>query len=87
MTMPNNRFGNICLLAILCLLAVIAVELKTGHVYAAKTWQYSVVRVLDAQAPDAIQKQTQSGWELVSSSFWTFANQTGNAEGLLIFRK
>jgi ABC-type cobalt transport system substrate-binding protein len=85
--MSKTSFTNFCLVAIICLLAVIAMKLNTGHVYAAKSWKYETLRVLDGQAADEIQKQSQAGWELVAAPFWTYSNRSGGADGLLIFRK
>ena len=83
----KTSFTNVCLMAIICLLAVIAMRLNTEHVYAAKAWKYEVVRALDGQVPAEIQKQTQAGWELVAAPFWANANVMSGSEGLLIFRK
>jgi hypothetical protein len=85
--MHNNPFGKVCLLVIICLLAVIAVKLDTVHAYAAKSWKYEVISVLDNQAADEIQKRAKSGWELVAAPFWAYSNVSAGANGLLIFRK
>jgi hypothetical protein len=85
--MHRNLFGNICLVVITCLLTVIAFKLDTAHAYAAKSWKYEVIKVLDSQADVAIQKETQSGWELVAAPFWAYSNVSSGANGLLIFRK
>ena len=83
----HNHFSNVCLIAIICLLAVIILRLDSGEVHASKKHRYQVVRVLEAQASDVITKQVDDGWELVAAPFYAYANTTGNASGLLIFRK
>jgi hypothetical protein len=83
----KTSFTNVCLMAIICLLAVIAMRLNTEHVYAAKSWRYEVINVVDGLAADEIQKQTQAGWELVAAPFLANANMSAGSNGLLIFRK
>jgi hypothetical protein len=85
--MRKNSLTNACLVIIICLLAVIAAKIDTVHAYAAKPWKYEVVSVLDNQAADEIQKQSQAGWELVAAPFWAYSNVSAGANGLLIFRK
>jgi hypothetical protein len=83
----TTSFTNVCLMAIICLLGVIAMRLNTAPVYAAKTSRYEVIRALDGQVPGEIQKQTQAGWELVAAPFWANSNMSSGSEGMLIFRK
>jgi hypothetical protein len=82
----TTSFTNLCLMAIICLLAVIAMRLNPEHVYAAKAWKYEVIEVVDGRAADEIQKQTQAGWELVATPFWANPNMTAGSNGMLIFR-
>jgi hypothetical protein len=83
--MQNNRFVNACFILIIGLLAVIAFRLDTtAPAYAARPVKYEVIAVNDNIAT-TLQKETQSGWELVAAPFWV---ETGMAtpRGLLIFR-
>jgi hypothetical protein len=85
--MRKNSFTNACLVVIICLLVVIALKIDTAHAYAAKSWKYEVVSVVDGQAANEIQKQSQAGWELVAAPFWANSNMTSGSTGLLILRK
>ena len=85
--MSKTPFVNVSLMAIICLLATIAMRLNTEHVYAAKSWKYEVISVLDAQVSNEIQKQSALGWELVAAPFWANSNMSSGSAGLLIFRK
>ena len=89
--MGNNRFTNVCLVLMVCLLGVIALRLdSTTHVYAAKKFKYEVVPVFEGTANQnvavQVDKETQAGWEIVAAPLWRDKG-SGRAEGFLIFRK
>ena len=84
--MNNNRFANICLGLIVCLLGVIALRHETTSVYAAKKANYEVIRVDEGNISAQVTKETQAGWELVATTMWiTSVNNIG--QGVVIFRK
>ena len=82
--MNTRSFTNVCLLAIICLLAVIVMKIGPGRAYAAEKFQYRVIPVEEPNAPAEILKQTKDGWELVAAPVWTYDEV--HARMLLIFR-
>jgi hypothetical protein len=88
--MRNNQFANVCLLIIVCLLAVIAFRLDTASAYAAKKYRYEVIPANQGAAGQdvaaKVEKETQAGWELVAAPMWQ-ADSLNNPQAILIFRK
>ena len=88
--MCRNRFTNICLVFVVCLLSLIALRLNTTTIYAEKKFKYEVVPVFENTADQnvamQVDKETQAGWELVAAPMWR-VDASARAEGYLIFRK
>jgi hypothetical protein len=88
--MNNNRFTNVCLVFVVCLLGIIALKLDTTSVHAAKRFKYEVVAVFegttDQNVAVQVNKETQAGWELVAAPMYQ-PDAMNRAQGFLIFRK